>query len=47
MEASAYLALRGNDNDRARDLFSRIANDPQAPEEARGRAAAMASMLGG
>jgi hypothetical protein len=45
MEASAYLALRTGDNDRARDLFSRIANDSQAPEEARGRAAAMASTL--
>lgn len=47
MEASAYLALRGDDKDRARDLFSRIANDPRAPEEARSRAAAMASTLGG
>jgi hypothetical protein len=45
MEASAFLALRTGDNDRARDLFSRIANDSQAPEEARGRAAAMASTL--
>lgn len=47
MEASAYLALRADDKDRARDLFSRIANDPRAPEEARSRAAAMASTLGG
>lgn len=47
MEASAYLALRGDDKDRARDLFSRIANDPRAPDEARSRAAAMASTLGG
>jgi hypothetical protein len=46
MEASAFLALRTDDKDRARDLFSRIANDSQAPEEARGRAAAMASTLG-
>jgi hypothetical protein len=47
MEVSGYLALRADDKDRARDLFSRIANDPRAPQEARSRAAAMASTLGG
>lgn len=46
MEASAFVALRSDDKDRARDLFSRIANDPRAPEESRSRAAAMASTLG-
>jgi hypothetical protein len=44
-EVSAYLALRGGDKTSAKDLFSRIANDPQAPAEARARAAAMASSL--
>jgi hypothetical protein len=47
LETRGYLALRGDDKTRARDLFSRIANDPNAPEEARSRAAAMASTLGG
>lgn len=46
LEVSGYLALKTGDKAGARDLFSRIANDAQAPEEARGRAAAMASTLG-
>jgi hypothetical protein len=46
-EVSAYLAIRTGDNTSAKDLFSRIANDPQAPAEARARAAAMASSIAG
>ena len=46
LELEGYLALKAGDKAAARDLFSRIANDARAPEEARGRAAAMASTLG-
>ena len=46
IEIEGYLALKAGDKPRARDFFSRIANDARAPDEARGRAAAMASTLG-
>jgi hypothetical protein len=46
IEIEGYLALKTGNNAGARDFFSRIANDANAPEEARARAAAMASTLG-
>ncbi|HTI87420.1 MAG TPA: tetratricopeptide repeat protein [Alphaproteobacteria bacterium] len=45
-EISAHLALKAGDTARAKTLFAQIADDPRAPEEARSRAAAMASTLG-
>lgn len=44
-EIEGYLALKTGDKAHARDLFSRIANDARAPDEARARAAAMSSTL--
>ena len=46
LEIEGYLALKTGNKSGARDFFSRIANDARAPDEARGRAAAMASTLG-
>ena len=46
-ELSGFVALKTGDRKSAQELFSRIANDPRAPEEARARAAAMASTLAG
>ncbi|MGE5538607.1 MAG: tetratricopeptide repeat protein [Gemmatimonas sp.] len=45
-EIAGYLAVKTGDAARAKDLFAQIADDPRAPEEIRGRAAAMASTLG-
>lgn len=45
-EISGHLALKTGDTARAKTLFAQIADDPRAPEEARSRAAAMASTLG-
>jgi len=45
-EISGHLALKAGDTARAKTLFAQIADDPRAPEEARSRAAAMASTLG-
>lgn len=45
IEIEGYLALRTGDKAKAGELFSSIANDPHAPQEAQARAAAMASSL--
>jgi hypothetical protein len=45
-EIAGHLALKSGDTARAKTLFSQVSDDPRAPEEARARAAAMASTLG-
>jgi hypothetical protein len=46
LELAAVTAVRTGDTSKARELFTRIADDPTAPTGARGRAAEMLSALG-
>jgi hypothetical protein len=47
LEVSAAAALRGGNRGRAKDLYTRIADDPAAPASLRARAAEMLQALAG